>query len=147
MRVGLRAGAGGGGDGHDGQAGLLGPLLFAGAEEHIVPQIAAVGRYQADGLGRVHDTAAAQSHDEITAALSGEAAALLHHGLGGVGGDLVKHDILHAGLLQFVLQPVQIAARPCGPAAGDDHQGSFAVDGAHGGVDLGVELVQLARAE
>ena len=122
----LGAGAGGGGNGHDGQGLVFHPLAAAGAAVDVVPVVALVGGHHGDGLGRVNAAAAAQAQDKITAVLPGAGRAVHHVGNDGVGQDLVKNGVLHAGLGQLVLDGVQVAVGPGGLAAGNDDEGLLA---------------------
>ena len=91
----LTGGAGGGGDGHQGQA-----LLF-----HLVGALIAldgplVVQQNVDGLGGVDGAAAAHGHNAVHAGLGGHLIAGLHHAVGGVGDNRVKHHGLNIGLGQ-----------------------------------------------
>ena len=95
----LRAGAGSGGNQHDGHTFFC----HAGVVQQLLDAVL-VGDQHAGQLGGVHDAAAAAGHNQVSAA----ALELIHDGLhrhiGRLGGQLVQHVVVHTGGLDHVLR-------------------------------------------
>ena len=120
---------------------VLRRFASARAALHVVPEVAAVGCHQRDGLRGVHYAAAAERDDEVAAALAREGSARHDGRLQRVRLDLVEDEIFDARLRELLLRAREIAVLARGlPVRYDEHRPAP-------GQRLLVHVVQLARAE
>ena len=129
----LRSGAGGGGEGEEGDAGLLRP-----GAAHVgrpVPHPAPVGAQHPGRLGGVDHAPAPDGDQQLRAPLAGRAGAGLGLGVPGVGADGVEHLVGHPRPAQGLLHRL---GQPGPPHAGVGHQqGPPVPGGLRPGPDLG----------
>ena len=111
--VNLRTCSGCRGDRNDRKSRVYKGLHLTCCSCHIIPQISRLERIHCHDLRRVHDRAAAQCHNKVTAVVTGESSALLHYGFQRIRSDLIKQYRLHSCLLQLVHGAVQSSVLSC----------------------------------
>ena len=122
----LAAGPGGGGDTNDRQRiefRILFPACFTQA---VIPNIARVCCHQRNTFAAVHDRAAAQGHNEITAVVPDRLCAVHDILPGRVRADFIEQDVFHPSQFHLPLHTGQITIFLSGLTIGGDNQGFFA---------------------
>ena len=101
-------------------------FLAALFRKAVIPNIAVVGHHQGDALGAVHDRAAAEGDDEVTARIPSHLSAVHNVVIRRIGTHLVEDFIADAGQIQFFFYSIQIPETLGRRAVRRDDQGFFA---------------------